>query len=136
VFLGAQRGNFDLEDRHALWGLLAHLALRKAQARAAYHFAQKRGGGRVVDEAAMEDGIEAFPGAAPGPEELTQGRDLEAWLLELLDDAALRDVAVMTLAGYTPTEIATHLDRTERTVRRRLELIRTIWERELKRDSG
>jgi DNA-directed RNA polymerase specialized sigma24 family protein len=54
-------------------------------------------------------------------------------LLELLDDAELRTIAVAKMEGYTNAEIAAQLNRSERTVERRLRLIRDRWSLEWER---
>ena len=51
-------------------------------------------------------------------------------LLERLDSAELRDVALRKVEGYGNEEIATQLGCGLRTVERRLRLIRGIWEQE------
>jgi DNA-directed RNA polymerase specialized sigma24 family protein len=128
-------GQFDLHDRDALWGLLARIALSKARRRAEYHFAAKRGRGQVLDEAGLDVDMDALLGPEPGPAQLAQWDDFQNRLLELLGEPELKAVALLKLAGYTEAEIAVQVDRTERTVRRRLALIRRLWERELQRDS-
>jgi DNA-directed RNA polymerase specialized sigma24 family protein len=52
-------------------------------------------------------------------------------LLGLLGDADLQRLAVLKMEGYTVAEIAAQLERVPRTVKRRLHLIRKIWELEL-----
>ena len=49
-------------------------------------------------------------------------------LLDLLGDETLRSIAVWKLEGYTVKEIAQRLDRSERMVAYKLELIRLRWE--------
>ena len=51
-------------------------------------------------------------------------------LLDRLGDEALRQVAIDRLEGYTNDEIASRLGCARRTVARRLDLIRKIWEAE------
>jgi DNA-directed RNA polymerase specialized sigma24 family protein len=53
--------------------------------------------------------------------------------IRLLDrlDPALRQIAQLRLDGYTNIEIATRLGCALRTVERRLELIRRIWNEEM-----
>jgi DNA-directed RNA polymerase specialized sigma24 family protein len=52
-------------------------------------------------------------------------------LLGLLDHGELQRVALLKMEGYTVEEIAAQLGRVPRTVKRRLQLIRQIWEKEL-----
>jgi DNA-directed RNA polymerase specialized sigma24 family protein len=133
-FVRLRQGQFDLQDRDALWGLLAHIALSKTRRRAAYHFAAKRGRGQVHDEAGADFDLEAVLGTGPGPEELAEWDDLQNRLLDVLGEPELKEVAIRKLAGDSLKEIAAQTNRTERTVQRRLDLIRRIWERELQRD--
>jgi DNA-directed RNA polymerase specialized sigma24 family protein len=52
-------------------------------------------------------------------------------LLGLLGDPQLRRVAVRKMEGYTVEEIAAQEGRVPRTVKRWLQLIRQIWDKEL-----
>jgi DNA-directed RNA polymerase specialized sigma24 family protein len=47
--------------------------------------------------------------------------------LELLDDAELREIALLRLEDHTNREIADRLGCTERSVERRMERIRNRW---------
>src|SRR5262249_16865097 len=52
----AARGRFPrLEDRDDLWRILVTITARKAADQAQRHRAQKRGGGRVVGEATLDE---------------------------------------------------------------------------------
>jgi DNA-directed RNA polymerase specialized sigma24 family protein len=51
-------------------------------------------------------------------------------LLGLLDDPQLRLLAVRKMEGYTVEEIALELGCVPRTVQRRLQVIRCIWQNE------
>ena len=53
--------------------------------------------------------------------------DETAHLLDRLGDAALRQIALWRMEGYTSDEIADRLGCARRTVARRLDLIRQIW---------
>ena len=52
-------------------------------------------------------------------------------LLRLLGDGELRAVALLRMEGYTVGEIAARLKCRPRSVRRKLQLIRSIWEGEV-----
>jgi DNA-directed RNA polymerase specialized sigma24 family protein len=52
-------------------------------------------------------------------------------LLALLPDEQLRRIAGRRLAGYKNAEIAKELGVIERTVERRLQLIRSLWSEEI-----
>jgi hypothetical protein len=55
----------------------------------------------------------------------------EEWerLFALLDKSELRTVALWKMEGYTTEEIARKLDCTPRTVFRKLDIIRGLWEK-------
>ena len=98
--------------------------------------AQKRGGGASHDgqQARFEGApanIENLPSRSPSPEIETDVDDLFEHLRNLLDvedpSGILAQVAVSRIAGYSVTEIATAVRRTERTVERKLERIRAVW---------
>ena len=136
---GAAHGRFPrLADRDDLWKLLVVITARKAGAQLQREGRQKRGGGRVVDAAdlrgrdpavsAGDDLLDQVVGAEPTPEFAAMVAEEYGRLLERLDDDELRRVALDRMEGYTSDEIATRLGCARRTVARRLDLIRKIWE--------
>ena len=118
-------------DRDDLWNLLGLITVRKARKLARREGAQKRGGGKVLGEAALTrpDGsplrLDEIAGAMPAGD-----FDLHCEELLLLLDDDLRAFAVLRMLGYRNREIADALDCTERKVERKLALIRLIWEKE------
>jgi DNA-directed RNA polymerase specialized sigma24 family protein len=127
----AERGCFpQLGDRDSLWRLLVVITARKAAHLARDEGRHKRGGGAVVDatEAARLDEV---LGPEPTPAFAAQAAEEYRRLLALLGDADLQRAAVLKMEGYTVEEIATQLGRESRTVKRWLQLIRQIWEKEL-----
>ena len=137
----AEQGRFPgLNDRDDLWQLLVVITDRKACDLANHERRQRRGGGRVLDEAALRDAGAAADGTPlvravsqePGPERALQTAEECGRLLDLLGDADLRRVALRRLEGYGVEEIAAQFGRVPRTVKRWLRLIRRIWERELR----
>jgi DNA-directed RNA polymerase specialized sigma24 family protein len=138
---GAENGRFpQLCDRDNLWGLLVTLTAQKAIDLRRHENRQKRGGGQVLDEA----GLAALPGTAEADMDLDQvfGREPTPEfaarlaeecerLLDRLDDAALRAVALAKMEGYSHEEIAARLGCTPRTVTRKLEIIRKLWAEEV-----
>src|SRR5262249_35953061 len=136
----AEHGRFPrLEDRHDLWQLLVVLTDRKACDLVQHERRQKRGGGQVLDEAALPAGdtssdsppLARIVAQEPSPEFAALVAEECRRLLDLLGDDELRAVAVRKLEGYTVEEIAVELGWVPRTVQRRLQLIRRIWEREV-----
>ena len=138
---GAEQGRFpQLEDRDNLWRLLVVITTRKAADLVQHDRRQKRGGGKVHDEAAVlgltcswdeAPGLEGVIGKEPTPEYAAQVAEECQRLLGRLGDAQLRSIAVWKMEGYTNAEIATKLDCVPSTVERKLRLIRERWAREL-----
>jgi DNA-directed RNA polymerase specialized sigma24 family protein len=138
---GAMRGKFpQLNDRDNLWRLLFALTARKAFDVVRDEHRQKRGGGAVLGESAVsgpeeasgeEAGLEQILGREPTPELAAQVADEFQRLLALLGDAELRSIALLKMEGDTTEEIAAKLQRAPRTVERRLQVIRTLWEKEM-----
>jgi len=135
---GAEHGRFaQLHDRLDLWQLLVLLTARKASDLAQHERRQKRGGGTVLDEAALpvdssspEAALEQLAGPEPTPAFAAQVAEEYCRLLDRLDSTALRTVAMRKVEGYGNEEIATQVGCSLRTVERRLRLIRGIWEQE------
>jgi DNA-directed RNA polymerase specialized sigma24 family protein len=137
---GAEQGCFPrLHDRQDLWQLLVLITARKAADLAQHERRQKRGGGAVLDEAALagpadssaqEAPLEQIAGPEPTPAFAAQVAEECRRLLECLDSPELRDVALHKMEGYGNEEIAAQLGCGLRTVERRLRLIRSIWGQE------
>jgi DNA-directed RNA polymerase specialized sigma24 family protein len=139
---GAERGCFpQLHDRQDLWQLLVLLTVRKAFDLKQHERRQKRvpRGGAVLDEAALpgpadssvqEAAPEQIEGPEPTPAFAAQVAEQCRRLLERLDSPELRGVALCKMEGYSNEEIAARLGCGLRTVERRLQLIRSIWEQE------
>ena len=128
--LRQQRGEFDLADRDALWKLLVTITLRKARNVAKKQGRDMRDIGReqtmpVDDEAeSAQWALEQMDAAGPSPAEAAVLNEALERRLEVLADPDLQQIALWRLEGYTNREIADRLDCIERTVERRLELIR------------
>ena len=83
-----------------------------------------------ADSSAQEAAFEQIEGPEPTPAFAAQVAEECRRLLERLDSAELRDVALRKVEGYSNEEIADQLGCGLRTVERRLRLIRSIWEQE------
>ena len=128
-----QRGDFELYDRDDFWRLLVTVTLNKARNAAKWHHAgqtrrRPRGRPRLRPRAspAREAGL---PLAAAGPtpdEAVALAEELEQRIRSLADPL-LMQVALKKLEGLTNREIAEELDYTERTIERKLEIIRKKW---------
>ena len=136
----AANGRFPkLEDREDLWKLLFTITERKAIAHAKRERRQKRGGGKVrgqsvfVQPGNTEAGNwnDAQPAREPSPAFAAEVADQVRQLLDDLDDHTLRQVATLKMAGATNDEVATELGCSQRSVKRKLQVIRTIWSKGL-----
>jgi len=132
----AQRKFAHLHNRDDLWKLLVTITARKATARRRAYFAPKRGGGQVRGESIFgyqedcQDGLAQILGTDPTPELALEVAENCRIMLDQLQDETLRQVALWTLEGYRPVEIAEKIGCVRRTVERKLERIREIWERD------
>jgi DNA-directed RNA polymerase specialized sigma24 family protein len=125
----AERGRFpQLGDPDSLWRLLVVITARKAAHLTRAEGRLKRGGGAVMDATAC---LNEVLGREPTPAFAAQAAEEYRRLLALLGDADLQRAAVLKIEGYTLEEIATQLGRVPRTVKRWLQLVRQIWEKEL-----
>jgi len=135
---GVAVGRFPrLADREDLWRLLMTITVRKAYAQVQRQRRLKRGGGHLVEEAALRGpeselregaGLDLIAGSEPTPEFAAIVAEEYRRLLDALDDEGLRQVAISRMEGYTYDEIAAQLGCARRTVARRLDLIRKTWQ--------
>jgi DNA-directed RNA polymerase specialized sigma24 family protein len=136
----AEQGRFPrLHDRDDLWKLLVVITERKALTQIRDQRRQKRGGGLVQGESVLEEGASSVevagmanvPGREPSPAFAAMMAEECRSLLDMLGDATLRTIALARMEGDTNEEIAGKLDISLRTVERKLDLIRRIWESRL-----
>jgi DNA-directed RNA polymerase specialized sigma24 family protein len=133
---GAGQGRFpDLGDRDNLWRVLVVLTARKAARQLRDQNRLRRGGGRVLGEAELpaDDpeaaGLAEVVGHEPTPEFAASVAEQCQRLLGLLG-AELRQVALWKMEGHSNAEIAQQLGCIERTVERKLRVIRNLWEQD------
>jgi RNA polymerase sigma factor (sigma-70 family) len=136
---GADQGRFPrLEDRNNLWVLLVAITVRKAIDLREREARQKRGGGRVGGESALDEwlgdedgaaGIGQVVGREPTPELAVQVAEQFQRLLAQLPKPELRTVALRKMEGYTNAEIAAEMGCADATVERRLSTIRSLWKK-------
>jgi len=124
-----------LNDRDDLWQVLVMLTARKAYQERRGQQALKRCGTAGADgprtaAAAEAVALDEIVGAEPTPEfAVSLAEHFEA-LLAKLPGEELRQVARLRLEEYSSVEIAERLGCAERTVRRKLVLIRSYWEKD------
>jgi DNA-directed RNA polymerase specialized sigma24 family protein len=133
---GARAGKFPrLDDETDLWRLLVTITARKVVAQRRRHFAARRNHGKVRGESIFvpaggdsdSPGIGAVVGETPTPAFAAEVADECRTLFDKLDDPLLREIARWKMEGFSNEEIAGKLSRTERTVERKLVLIRELW---------
>jgi DNA-directed RNA polymerase specialized sigma24 family protein len=139
-FEGIAKGRFpQLSDRDDLWRLLVHITVRKAIDQINYERRKRRRPDSVVqvwaeathDDSDAEAGWAQVVGNEPTPEFAAQFAEEYERRLHSLDSTELRSVAVWKLEGYSNVEIAQKLGCVERSVERKLRLIRNRWAREV-----
>jgi DNA-directed RNA polymerase specialized sigma24 family protein len=135
---GAAHGRFPrLGDRDDLWRILVMITGRKALDQLERQRRQKRGGGRVRNEADLGGrggspaiALEQVVGGEPTPEFAALVAEEYRNRLAALPDETLRYVANWKLEGFTSDEIAARLGCARRTVANKLKVIRLRWESE------
>jgi DNA-directed RNA polymerase specialized sigma24 family protein len=131
----AEAGRFpDLTDRESLWRLLAEFTLRKAAHHIRDASALKRGGGMVTvgGSGVFEDVL----GREPDPALAAEVAEECERLLASLGDPVLQQVALLRMDGHSVNEVATLIGCSPIAVKRKLKLIRGIWEREAGHESA
>jgi len=132
---GAHQGRFpQLSDRESLWRVLVIITARKAAHYRRDARRQKRGGPGAGNGPVGQDSeatLEQIVSREPTPEFVAEAADQCRHLLRRLGAPQLQSIAVWRMEGYTVEEIAQKLSCDARTVKRRLDLIRRLWEEEL-----
>jgi RNA polymerase sigma factor (sigma-70 family) len=125
----------QLKNRDDLWQVLVMLTARKAYQERREQQALKRGGAvdadgpRAAGTAAVE--LDEIVGDEPTPEFAASVAEQFEVLLAKLPEPELRQIARLRLEEYTTQEIAEQLGIAERSVRRKLVLIRSYWENDV-----
>jgi RNA polymerase sigma factor (sigma-70 family) len=139
-FEGIAKGRFpQLNDRDDLWRLLVHITARKAIDQINHERRKRRRPDSVVQvwDKATHDDFDAegdwahVVGNEPNPEFAAQFAEEYERRLHDLNSPELRLVAVWKMEGYSNAEIARKLGCVERSVERKLRLIRNRWAREV-----
>jgi DNA-directed RNA polymerase specialized sigma24 family protein len=127
----AEAGRFpDLTDRNSLWRLLAAFTARKALHHVRDEYRLKRGGGTTAGSGVLD----AVLSSEPDPGLAAEMADECDRLLAALGDPELRRVALLRMDGHSVEGVAAVVGLAPRSVKRKLQLIRSIWEREAVND--
>ncbi len=128
---GVEGGRFPkLEDRDDLWKILVSITLNKALRLLRNEMRQKRGGNwnRLENSDNQQlDLLQQLAGAEPTADLAVQMAEQLERLMSQLDSPELIELATLKMEGFTNAEIAEKWKKAERTVERKLAIIRQIW---------
>ncbi|MEM6470324.1 MAG: sigma-70 family RNA polymerase sigma factor [Planctomycetota bacterium] len=141
-FRRTSKGQFeDLKDRNSLWRLLVVITARKSidqirrSSRGHAKKNQSDSGTRSVPVSMFSqvgdhpgEDLDALLSREPDPEFAAEVAEEFQTLMNALIDPSLQRVAQMKMDGFTYDEIAAELDCSRRSVARKLESIRCIWQ--------
>lgn len=134
-YAAAEDGRFpDLSDRDDLWRLLITMSARKIIDKRRHDQRQRRGKGitvRSLDSEKDDSGLIEVIGSEPSPEMVLMMQESVEQLFFHLGVGQLQDLAGAKLEGYSNAEIAERFGCSERTIERRLHLIREKLRQEL-----
>ena len=134
----AERGRFpQLLDRDSLWRLLVVWTARKATHQIRDERRLKRNGdaaihGQTSGESEEGSLLEQVLSREPDPALAAEVAERCRHLLRTLHDPELEAVALARMEGHSVEEIAGQLGYAARSIKRKLQLIRGLWEKELK----
>ena len=121
----------NLRNRDDLWQLLTLIAARRTINEQRKHDCAKRGNGKVSGQQAFGrsgiNGIIDYVQLELSAVDYADLEELVQSLIHFLPDDSLQKVAEAKLGGFSNIEIALQLGCAERTVERKLALIRRIW---------
>lgn len=123
-----------LDDRNDLWQILLMLTERRVVEEMRRQGAQKRGAGRVspasqlpqFDLSQVQNQLEE----QLTPEFTLAFNECLYRALKPLGDKRLLEIVLLRLEGYSNREIAVKLDSSERTIERKMKVVRSRWEQE------
>ena len=134
-YRAARNGRFpQLSGRDDLWRLLLRMSARKIIDRRRHESRQRRGGEeRVVSlqDGSDDEAIIDVIGSEPSPELVLMMTESFELLMSHLGDGSLREIAVAKMEGYSNAELAQRFGCSERTIERRLHLIREKCQQQL-----
>jgi DNA-directed RNA polymerase specialized sigma24 family protein len=124
----------DLASANEFWRLLCAMVRFKTEDHLRRERALKRGGNHLRGESVFltndkEEftGLAAFSAKDLAPDDIAACREELQELMNSLQDPILQEVVTLRLEGRLVSEIAEHFHKSERWVKRKLALIREIW---------
>jgi DNA-directed RNA polymerase specialized sigma24 family protein len=132
---GLKAGRYPrLDDHDDLWRILMTITIHKIVKLVRNETRQKRGGRWKRLESTCEINenlLHELAGREPTPQIAAQVAEEYERLLTQLASPELVQLATLKMEGYTNSEIAEQWKKAERTVERKLRLIRRLWQTEL-----
>jgi DNA-directed RNA polymerase specialized sigma24 family protein len=128
---GVQKGRFpQLEDRDDLWKILVSITIRKAIKVIRDSNRQKRGGQwKQITGDSDYDILQQIACPESTPDMAAQLAEQFQELISQLEATELIELATLKMEGFTNAEIASRWGRAERTIERKLALVRQIWKK-------
>jgi RNA polymerase sigma factor (sigma-70 family) len=134
-YSAVEKGRFpDLSDRDDLWQLLLRMSARKVVDKRRHDRRQRRGGQvqlHSLDHSGDDETVIEAIGDEPSPEMVLMMQEAVEQFFSHLGVGQLRDLAGAKLEGYSNAELARRFQCSERTIERRLHLIREKCQQEL-----
>jgi len=126
VFGRIQKGTFTFDDDESLWKQLVTITLRRLSNKVRHENAAKRSINKTVN---IDDDFIGSLSREPDPAQAIEFMDLLNRIGEQLDETG-RSVLELRMAGYSYDDISVELDKADRTVGRKIQLIKELLEKE------
>ena len=134
-YIAAENGRFpDLSDRDDLWRLLLRMSARKVVDKRRHDQRQRRGGDvnvHSLNQSGEDNNVFEAIGDEPSPDMVLMMQESVEEVFSHLGVGQLRELAGAKLEGYSNAELAGRFSCSERTIERRLHLIREKCQQEL-----
>lgn len=124
----------DIQNRDSLWLSLLLVTSGKVLDVKRRELCEKRGGGKQNSQPVL-DLMELVECEQPDPTTAAILAEEVECLFDCLGDRELQEIALLKLEGCTNEEVAERLHCSDRTVKRRLAIIRRIWEERVAPDN-
>ncbi len=126
----------QVNSRESLWPILVAITKFKVADNFRRENAAKRGGGKVVSEASLDQNFDNSSAIglaqivaddSPTPQDIVEMSEQLTLLLNVLPRDDLKQIARLHLEGWKNSEIAEELEMSTRSVERKLALVRDAW---------
>lgn len=134
-FLRLRKGQFNVPDSASLWALLTEITLRKCGRRQAFYRAARRDAGREVNGQSPDETNIPWEAIArePTPHEAAMLAETLEQIMRPMDQRQ-QQMMMFGLQGFNDREISEKVGRSQRTVRRHLQRVKSKLESMRKED--